>query len=268
MFFREKNYKAHSIGKAWAIFFLIFFVSCFSASADFFSDNFSWAAHGSIFHWAADNGRQGVDPSPILPSLGASAALQFWGPLRVEVTEDLYFTNYEYNAALGYPMACNPENRSAFVMGFLTGIQLTAFFPITENGMGVRVYGGPAADLRVVVLAFGLNHPADFTGIIETDAQMQTDAIRDYFWGKGRWFLPVLGTGMDFPINEKILLGFDIRCWFPLYRLWTDEKLPAIDGWRFGIGFRVTPRKTKKDLQPPAAADTEAEMEAETEENF
>jgi hypothetical protein len=105
------------------------------------------------------------------------------------------------------------------------------------------VYGGPAADLRIVTLAIGLNHPADFTGDIETDAQLQTDAIRRYFWSQGRWFFPVLGAGMDFPINEKFLLGFDLRVWFPLYRLWTDKHLPAIDGWRFGAGFRITPRR-------------------------
>jgi len=217
-------------------------------------DNINWSARGSILYFAANNGK-GADPAPILPSFGVSAEWPFWGPLSLELTEDIYFTNYEYNSTLGYAMACNPENRSAFVMGFITGVQLTSFFPIKNKDIGVRVYGGPSADIRLVVRAFGL-HPDDFTGDIETDAGMQTDAIRKYFWSGGRWFFPVLGAGMDFPVNEKFLLGFDLRTWFPLYRLWTDKNLPAIDGWRFGIGVRLTPRK--KTAPPKEAVEETA----------
>jgi len=225
-----------------AVFFIFLFLIPTSAA---FGDDTQWAFSGGIFYFAADNG-SGADPAPILPSLGASFAWQFWGPLRLEITEDIYFTNYEYNSTLGYPMACNPENRSAFVLGFLTAIQFTAAFPIGDNGTTIRVFGGPAADFRLVVLAIGLNHPADFTGDIKTDAQLQTDAISKYFWSEARWFLPVFGAGMDFPINEKFLLGFDLRVWFPVYRLWTNENIPPIDGWRFGVGFRITPRANSK----------------------
>ncbi|MCL2440510.1 MAG: hypothetical protein FWD14_02095 [Treponema sp.] len=204
-----------------------------------FGNSYSWSVLGSIFHFAANNGVDS-DPAPILPSAGFSFSLQLMRFLRVEFTEDIYFTNYEYNSKLGYPMACNPENRSAFVMGFLTGAQLTGYLPLGRSAL--RIYGGPAADLRLVVLAFGLNHPADFTGNIETDAQMQTDAILKYFWEKGRWFMPVAGAGFDFPLNEKYLLGFDFRVWFPVYKLWTNDNVPAVDGWRFGAGLRITPR--------------------------
>jgi TolB-like protein len=211
-----------------------------------FSEDFSWGTRASLFFLASDNGKVGADPPAIVPSFGFSVTWQFWGPLRLEFTEDLYFTNYEYNSELEYPMACNPENRSAFVLGFVTGIQASALFPISKKGVDVRVYGGPAVDFRLVTLAIGLNHPDDFTGDIETDAQMQTDAIAKYFWDEGRWLLPVAGVGMDFPITENFLLGFDLRCWFPLYRLWTDEQIPAIDGWRFGAGLHITPRPKKK----------------------
>jgi len=222
--------------------FLIFLLALVPAGADSFFNNINWSTRGSLFYFAANNGMRDADPAPILPSLGVSAEWHFWNPLRLEFTEDIYFTNYEYNATLGYAMACNPENRSAFVMGFITGIQLTGFFPVGKKGIDIRVYGGPAADLRLVVQALGL-HPDDFTGEIETDAGMQTNAIRKYFWSEGRWFFPVIGAGMDFPINDNFLLGFDLRTWFPVYRLWTDKELPAIDGWRFGVGLRITPRK-------------------------
>ena len=201
---------------------------------------FSWAIHGGLFYFAADNGVNS-DPAPILPTLGGSISLRLTNYLRLEFTEDIYFTNYEYNTEYNYPMASNPENRSAFVLGFITGIQLTGVIRIREE-ITVRVYGGPAADLRLVLLAFGLNHPSDFTGNIETDARLQTNAIGKYFWGEGRMFMPVFGAGMDFPINERFFLGFDLRVWFPVYKMWTNDQTPAIDGWRFGAGLRITPR--------------------------
>jgi len=202
---------------------------------------FNWAVRGGILFFGADNG-SGADPAPILPSLGASFSWKILDNLRIEVTEDIYIKDYEYNTELEYAMPCNPENRSALVIGFLTGVQATGVFPVGDKGMIARVFGGPAIDIRIITLAAGLNHPSDTQGDIETNAQLQTDKIAEYLWGEGRWFLPVVGAGMDFPLSEKFLLGFDLRVWFPLYRLSADKDLPAIDGWRFGVGFRITPR--------------------------
>ena len=218
------------------LFFLIF-IPVNSVSAD----PLQWSITGNILYFPADNGVDS-DPAPILPSLGGALSFKLTGPLRLEFTEDIYLTNYEYNSELGYPMACNPENRSALVIGLITGIQVMGNFPLGNKGTAFRVYAGPAADLRIVALAVGLNHPDDFTGDIKTDPQLQTDAIRDHFWSDARWFMPVAGLGMDFPINEKFLLGFDLRVWFPVYKAWTDKDLPAINGWRFGAGIRITPR--------------------------
>jgi hypothetical protein len=222
-----------------------------------FAERFSWSVEGSILYFPEDNGKQGSDHVTIFPSLGAAAALRIWGPLSVELTEDMYFSNYEYSFKHDLPMACQPDNRSAFVFGFITGLQARADF-LLKNDMNVRAYGGPAADLRAISLAADL-HPDDFGGG-ERDAQVQTDAIRDYFWGEGRWFMPVAGFGMDFPVNEKFLLGFDFRTWFPLYRLWTNEDSPAIEGWRFGLGIRISPRKAKSatEATSPAAPEEDA----------
>jgi hypothetical protein len=221
---------------------LLLFFLIFIPVNSIFGDILQWSITGNILYFPADNGVN-ADPAPILPSLGGVLSLQLAGPIRLELTEDIYFTNYEYNSAR--PMACNPENRSALVIGFITAIQFTGNFSLGGKGTAFRVYAGPAADLRIVTLAAGLNHPADFTGDIDTDPQLQTDAIREYFWSNARWFMPVAGIGMDFPINERFLLGFDLRAWFPVYKFWTDENLPAIDGWRFGAGIRITPRGKK-----------------------
>jgi hypothetical protein len=220
---------------------LLLFFLLFVSVRSVFGDSLQLSITGNILYFPADNGVDS-DPAPILPSLGGALSLQLAGPLRLEFTEDIYFTNYEYNSTRGYPMACNPENRSALVIGFITGIQFTGNFSLGDKGAAFRVYAGPVADLRIVALAVGLNHSSDFTGDIKTDPQLQTDAIREHFWSDARWFMPVAGIGMDFPINEKFLLGFDLRAWFPVYKYWTDENLPDIDGWRFGAGFRITPR--------------------------
>jgi len=242
---------------------IIFLLTILPAAADSSSNNLNWSTRGSILYFAADNGKQGADPAPILPSMGFSADWRVRGPLRLELSEDIYFTNYEYNSTLGYAMPCNPENRSAFVIGFITGVQLTAFFPLGKNGIGFRVSGGPAADLRLVIRALGLQ-PDDYnSGDIETDAGLQTEAIRKYFWSEGRWLCPAFGMGMDFPFNEKFLLGFDLRTWFPVYRLWTDKDLPSIDGWRFGIGVRLTPRKKYPPPKTKTLENGDSEDESE-----
>jgi len=220
---------------------LLFFFLLITPVNSVFGQKLQWAITGNILYFPADNGVD-ADPAPIIPSLGGALSLPLVGVLRIELTEDIYITNYEFNPVLGYPTASNPENRSALVIGFITAIQVTGNFPIGDKGTVLRAYAGPAADLRIVTLAAGLNHSSDFTGDIKTDPKLQTEAIRDYFSKDARWFMPVVGFGMDFPINEKFLLGFDLRTWFPIYKAWTDKDLPAINGWRFGVGFRITPR--------------------------
>jgi len=221
---------------------LFLFLSALPLAADSFADRFRWSLGGNILYFPEDNGNYG-DPSPILPSFGAAASIQINGMFWLELTEDLYFTHYAYNYTLNRAVPAAIENRSAFVFGFLTGIHALGRFPLGNN-VDLRAFGGPAADLRIIALASNL-HPDDFSGKPETDAQIQTDSIHEYFWSKGRWFMPVAGMGVDFAINEKFLLGFDIRAWFPIYRLFNDEDLPPIEGWRFGVGIRISPRKAQ-----------------------
>jgi len=239
---------------------LIFLFPFASLSADSFKDNLHLAGLANIFVFAADNGIDS-DPMPILPSLGVSAAWQFSKFLRLELSEDIYLANYEFNTKLGYPTASSIENNYVLVIGFVTGIQLTGVIPIKDKGIQMRVYGGPAADIRIAALAAGLNHPDDFTGD-ERDANKQVAAVRDYFWNEARWFMPTAGFGMDFPLTEKILLGFDLRAWFPVYKLWSSIETPAIDGWRFGIGLRITPRKKAGTAQQAAGGQGEAQQAA------
>jgi hypothetical protein len=216
----------------------------FPLGAQGFFNHFSWSLKGSVLFFPEDNGPTVGAPMPILGAFGGGAAYNFWGPLSAEFSLDIYLPyynswGYDYNLDRAIPVEW--ENRSASVYGFVTGLLLSARFPLGKTA-SVRVFGGPAADLRIVALSSDLNS-SDYTGDPATDPKIQTEAVKHYFWSKGRWFLPVFGSGMDFNLSPKIKLGFDLRVWFPVYRLWSGENLPGIEGWRFGVGVRLTFRR-------------------------
>ncbi|MDR2029662.1 MAG: hypothetical protein LBP93_09025 [Treponema sp.] len=215
---------------AMVLFVFIFLGSPLGAQG-FFS-RLDWSFRGSILFFPENNGLAS-DSMPILPSPGGTAAYPVWGPLWAELSLDVYGTYYGYAYQLGRAVPANPENRSSFVIGPILGFQGLAKFDVREK-IGLRVYGGLSADMRICLIAGGLE------GQEKEQVAEEVKDITAYFWGKGRWLFPVLGFGMDFGITEKLLLGFDTRVWFPMYRLWTNEDLPAIEGWRFGVGFNFT----------------------------
>jgi hypothetical protein len=199
---------------------------------------FIWSFRGTLMIFPEENGPNRGGPTPLLPSPGAAFAYRIWGPLEVELSLDLYFTHYGYDWELDRPVPIEIENRSAFVLGALTGLQLGLRFPLGEKGR-LRLYLGPAVDLRLVLIAADLNE-ADLGKDDPLGAPMQTNAVRDYFWSEARWFLPFAGAGFDFLVNERFFFGIDFRVWFPVYRYWTGEDLPPLEGWRFGPAFRIT----------------------------
>ena len=204
-----------------------------SASTFSFSDiNYSLFAGGSIIFFPHDNGIYS-DPMHILPSPGIGLRMEFSEVFSAEATLDLYFATYGYSDFLGRAVPMSWENRTAFVWGNLLSIQAVRRIDFNET-LGLRIFGGLGFDLRMVFRAPDL-HPLD--PLEEIDRQ--TKLVSEYFWGGGRWFLPVVGTGLDINLNEKIRLGLDLRAWIPLYALMGDEDLSDWEGWRFGIGFRV-----------------------------
>ena len=199
-----------------------------------FFGKISWFAAGSVLFFPEHNG-MASDPMPILPSLGAGASYPITKILRAELTLDFYMTHYGYDDTLKRAVPNSIENRTSRVIGSLLAFQLAAYFDVTSF-ITLRAYCGPAADLRIVLIAEDLNEGLDDMDTI----RRQTDSVRNYFWSSGRWFMPVMGVGADFTLNSRVKLGVDMRVWAPIYRLWTGENLPAIEGWRFGPGIRLT----------------------------
>jgi len=194
----------------------------------------SWFVEGSLLFFPEDNGMES-DPMPILPALGAGVSYPLGRRLALELTLDFYTTHYGYSHTLNRPVPLAIENRTARVMGFLLGLQLAGHFELTPR-LRIRAYGGPAADLRIALIASGLNEGLDDMDEIRRD----TNLVRSYFWSRGRWFKPLVGVGADYTLNSGFRLGVDFRVWMPVYRLWTGENLPPVEGWRFGPGIRLT----------------------------
>ena len=219
-----------------AAFFLMVFMVCLSGAAH--SDSLlSWSVKGSMFIITADNGLK-ADPMPITVSAGVSAAYPIFDIFSVEGSLDFYGTTYGFPQkpdSLPWPVPYAEENRSTLVIGTLFGALGVLKLPLVK-GLGFRAYAGPGADFRICLIAH------DLKGKDRDDAADQTSRTARYFWGKGRWFYPMAGLGMDFPVLPKLLLGFDVRTWFPVYKLWTNEHLPGVEGWKFAAGIRVTIR--------------------------
>ena len=211
---------------------LVLVLNVFPLHAQDFFSNITWFAEGSVFFFPEDNDLES-DPMPVVPSPGLGASYRYNDIFRLELSLDFYAAIYGYSYTLDRAVPQAIENRSAQIIGSVLAFQAAGYFDVFPF-MTARVFGGLAADLRIVMMASDLG-PGD-----KDDASKQTDSVRNYFWSQGRWLLPVAGIGADFPINPRFKIGIDLRVWAPLYRLWSDEDLPGIEGWRFGAGLRLS----------------------------
>ena len=201
-----------------------------------------WSVCGTLLLFPEDNGNASA-PMPILPSLGGAASYPISELLSAEVTLDLYGNTYDYDVKLERVVPANDEFRSAFVIGAVLGFQPVWRFYPKEDKFTIRAFGGLAFDLRIIFPAYGIKdneqHTNNNTGDTGLNVGQARQKIASYFWGSGRFIFMVIGGGMDFPLTESFDLGFDLRIWMPVWRIWSGESLPFIEGFRIGIGFRL-----------------------------
>jgi hypothetical protein len=218
------------------LFSLTLGCAAFPLDAQSFFSRLDYSLRGSILIFPEDNGNAS-GPMPIMPSLGGSALYALNDLLALELSLDIYAHDYDYDYDLDRAVPADQEFRTSFIIGSILGFQpVFRFRPWGEN-ITIRAYGGLSFDLRICLLAF------DAKGTHQQSGKSLTEASGDifsYMWGGGRWFFPHIGGGMDFAFLENMTLGLDVRVWFPVWRLWTGEDLPAIEGFRFGVGFRAT----------------------------
>ncbi|AEJ20226.1 hypothetical protein [Gracilinema caldarium] len=207
----------------------MFFIPCSTTAWD-------WAVNGSMFFILEDNGLEG-DPMPILPSAGLVLEYPLAPPFAFGASYDLYSTCYGYSTALDRAIPVAIENRSSLVIGnVLTffGSYRMLISKFTPIGIRLRFSAGLAIDARLCLIADGLE------GDDLEDASQQTAEVAGYFWSNGRWFFPMTGFGIDFIKVGRFWLGLDGRIWYPLYRLWSGDKAPAAEGWRYSLGIRIS----------------------------
>jgi hypothetical protein len=209
------------------------------AAFDFF-DLFSLSFGGTILIQPVDDGVLS-DPAPIMasPSIALAMPLFFFGntSLAPTFTLDVYSTHYLWSDTLNRAVPAAVENRRSFVLGPLIGLGVEGksnFF----NFLSLRYTAGLTADVRFALIAEDLNS----SELLQ--AEMDTTLTNDYF--STRWFNLFFGVGFDFKVYEKLTGGLDFRLWFPAWKGPEDAALPAIDGWRFGIGLRLTIPKNSR----------------------
>jgi hypothetical protein len=182
-------------------------------------------------------------PMPILPSLGGAASYGLTEDWALELSLDVYGTTYDYDYTLKRVVPANDETRTAFVIGAIWGIQPVYRFRPMGDKFTLRAYGGLGIDTRIVFRAYGLKDSDphfDANGYTGHTLGETRKNITSYFWGGGRFIFPFVGGGIDFPVMEDVTLGIDLRVWLPLWRIWTGENLPGVEGIRFGAGFRIS----------------------------
>ncbi|GAB1482136.1 hypothetical protein MASR2M78_09510 [Treponema sp.] len=217
------------------IFHLLFVSLLVSLAGPLFSneilDRITWSFRGSLLTILEENKLEG-DPSPIIPSPGLCASYPILPFLSFDPSIDLYMTYYGYSYPLDRAVPYAIENRSALVIGTLFALPVAYTLQLPKD-LVFHAFAGPAFDFRACLAADGLK------GDDLRDAQSQTDKVAAYFWGAGRWFYPTLGLGLDFIQLGSFRFGFETRVWFPMYKLWTGEDLPAAEAWRLAAGLRI-----------------------------
>jgi hypothetical protein len=196
-------------------------------------EGFAFIYRGSVLGILEDNGLEG-DPMPLVPSAGFSLSFGLSPHFRFEPGIDAYFTYYGYSDKLERAVPVADENRSTAVYGFLLTLPVEYTYT-SKRKIDYRVSLGITADLRLCLLAPGLDDDAQG----RSDAQEQTSRVVSYFWESGRWLFPTAALGVDFPGSEKYYIGAEFRSWYPLYRHWTEEDLPAVENLRFALGVRL-----------------------------
>ena len=230
--------------RIFAITLVLLFITPFlqAQGVKGFFGSIEWSARFNMLFFPEDNNNASA-PMPILPSLGGGAAYPLSDLLALEVSLDLYGTTYDYDYGLQRAVPANDEFRSAFIMGLILGLQPVFRFRPMGDKFTIRAYGGLGFDFRIPFPASGIKdgeahtNNTGYTGHTVGEAR---SSISSYFWGSGRFIFPFIGGGMDFPLTDGVQLGFDLRAWLPVWRIWSGENLPIVEGFRFALGFRVT----------------------------
>lgn len=190
-----------------------------------------------------EDGGLNTAPSPVVlwePGFVMDVVLLKRGGFNLALSSSLhlYWNNYLWENRRPYPAPL--ENRLAFVLGFLGGLEAKAIFPVFNFLLYSNL--GLSADFRLVTEALGLNESD------KNDVNEQLPLIRDYFWSNGRLFYPVAGVGFETHLVNGWFLGGAVNVSMPIAELFLGEQI-GLEGWRFSFTLSFS-RHFQKKVKP------------------
>jgi hypothetical protein len=206
------------------------------------------------------------DPEPVLPAFflafGIPVVQLNSAALFIVPSLDVYWTHYRWSDARARPVPAAIENRDEFVTGFFTGLGAEGQMRIAKSFL-TRFSLGISADLRLVLVADGLNSDVDPVDQIKED----TKKVNDYFWEAKNLLFAHAALGFDFRALENYTVGIGVKAWMPFSvpsRYANDSPLL---GWRFGVMINFARLIGQAAPKKPESEPEEAAPESESNSN-
>ena len=205
----------------------LFGALCVSASLSALTVDELDANFGLIYIGTTDPGASG--PSIITPLYGVSLPMQLSGPFFIEPMLELYTTYYQWTGTAAAPASM--ESPTGFLtLGALLSMHGGARWAVSP----VLTVGGSLG------LDFLLRFPIEFL-MPDQNPAADTGSGFGWFFGAARFIYPEARAFLRWQVTDAIGLVFNLRAWFPLFKLWDGQNLPFPDQFMFagGIGFAV-----------------------------
>jgi hypothetical protein len=198
------------------------------------------------------------DPEPILPALYFSFGFPVFQKNSIAVyvvpAFDIYWTHYRWSDARSRPVPAAIENRDEFVTGFITGLGAEGQMRLSKS-FSIRLNLGLSADLRVILLADGLNPDVDPIAKINEEKEK----VIDYFWKPANFLFAHIAFGFDFRISANYTVGLNIKTWIPFAAPKHYAGDSSLLGWRFGVLINFSRLIGTAAESAPASKDSETE---------
>jgi hypothetical protein len=187
------------------------------------------ANFGLIFIGTSAPAPAATGPSIITPLFGVSLPMKLDGPFFIEPMVEFYTTHYRWTGTAVAPAAQETLD------GFLTLGTLISFHGGVRYALSpVLTMGG---SIGVDLL---LRFPIEFLSV-DPNATADTGSAFGWFFGSARFLYPEARLFLRWQVTDAIGLVFNLRAWYPLFRLWDAQALPFPDQFMFaaGLGFAV-----------------------------
>jgi hypothetical protein len=155
---------------------------------------------------------------------------------------DFYYSFYEWSnqpddgihydpAQPHRALPTESSERDAFVLALLLDLPLVYSFRVGNNW---RLAAG---------MGLGFNMHLGISAAAEVPASAVA-GINNFFWEKGRYFMPSTLFRFEYRLTERVEFGFSARAYWPIFNLWIKEEgIPLLDqgifGGSLGVRYRL-----------------------------